>query len=187
MNEDLDYLIKEIKRQIVVIKSFHFSSEEEIVNSGFIVSKDTVLTADHCVIGKTIVKKGNKIYLVNEIAVKLCSAQVVALKLEKPVFHQPQIKIASNIKIGEKVFYINLAFGNIEESFHFGYLSAIVKHEDLTYYYIEGSFCPGMSGSPIYNLKGELIGMIMYTLTVETMTNGIIVPVYYFKSLLYPI
>ncbi|MGC9049199.1 MAG: hypothetical protein ACP5IX_03200, partial [Patescibacteria group bacterium] len=67
-------------------------------------------------------------------------------------------------------------------------LSAAVNYPDgITYYHIDGPFCPGMSGSGVYNLKGELVGMIMMsTKSTEEMmmTTGLIVPVHYFKPLI---
>lgn len=181
-------IIEQIKKQTVIIESFHFSSENRDINSGIIIAPDAVLTADHCVIGKTIIRKEKKFYFADEVATKLCAAQTVLINLAKPVFPQPPIKISHNLEIGERVFYINLTFGDTINAFHHGYLSAIIDCPDgITYYQVDGPFCPGMSGAGVYNIKGELVGMIMLTRSTEDimMTAGLIVPVHYFEPLIY--
>lgn len=180
-------IIEEIKKQTVIIESFHTSPENSSRNSGIIIASDAVITADHCVVGKTIIRK-EKFYSINEVAIKSCAAQVVLLNLLKPVFPQPIIKLSHKLEIGERVFYVNLGFGDVVDTFHYGYLSATVDSPDgITYYYIDGPFCPGMSGSGIYNTKGELVGMVMLTRSTEDMmmTAGLIVPVHYFEPLIY--
>lgn len=181
-------IIKEIRKQTIIIESFHVSPENNSRNSGIIIAPDAIITADHCVIGKTVVIKEKKSYPVDQVAIKLCAPQVVLLNLSKPVFPQPTIKLSHELEIGEQVFYVNLSFGEVVDTFHHGYLSATVESEDgITYYYIDGPFCPGMSGSGVYNVKGELVGMIMMTRSTEDMmmTTGLIVPVQYFEPLIY--
>lgn len=179
---------KEAADNTVTIESFNVI--ESCLNTGLIISPNKILTADHCLIGKTYIIKGEKHYPVDEnnVAIKLITPGVTLLTLAQSFFHQPKIKISRKVEPGEKLFWTALLFAKVQGTFCYGYLnSSFVGRDGLTYYYIMGDICGGMSGSAVYNFEGEIIGMIMGLESTEnkSLTAAIILPVQYFEAIIY--
>lgn len=180
-------IIEAVTKNTVVIESIQV--DELSVSSGIIISPKHVLTAAHCLIGNTTVIKNKNRYPIIDVCSILPASGIALLTLKEPVFSQPSIKICNQVNPGEIIFWVTLLFARIQEAFFYGYLSASVTHEDgLTYYYTYGGFCHGMSGSGIYNAKGELIGMLTLTKQFldenEKLMMGLVIPVEYFMPLI---
>lgn len=180
-------IIKEVRKNTVIVQNIQV--DEPTTGSGIIISSKNVLTATHCLGGKTYIVKDQKKYEVIDACPTLPSCGISLLTLKEPVFHQPTIKICENVEIGEILFWTTLAFGKIQEATFYGHLAASVRQkDDLTYYYICGDFCHGMSGSGIYNHKGELVGMLVMieqsNNEFEKLVLGLAIPVRYFMPLI---
>jgi hypothetical protein len=173
-------LIEMARKNTVVIES------GDSLNSGLIISPRHILTASHCLKGKTTVIKNNKTYSVIDLEIGIPSVGVSLITLPEPVFHQPKIKICNQVEQGQVVFWTTLLFGQIAETLFTGYLAASVEHNGLVYYYINGGICEGMSGTGIYNIKGELVGMLMMSLEWEndSLAIPIAIPANYFIPLI---
>lgn len=180
-------LIEEAKKNTVIIKSTQV--DDSSLNCGIIISPKYVITAAHCLIGKTVViKNGNKYTIADAVPI-IPSCGVALLTLKEAVFPQPTLKIYRQIESGEEIFWTSLLFGEIQNAVFFGHIAASVTHSDgITYYYIHGGLCLGMSGSGVYNANGELVGMIMMTRRPldadENLMMGLVVPTEYFMPLI---
>lgn len=178
-------LIDEVRQNTVVIQSKRM--DEVSLNSGIIISPKHVLTATHCLIGQTKIIKNNHSYKIIDVVPIIPSTGVALVSLEKPIFQQPIIKIGNNVKLGETLFWVTLAFGKIQEAVFVGHLSASINSYDgITYYYINGAICHGMSGSGVYNTEGELVGMLilMESSPERELTMAIAMPVANFMPLI---
>jgi S1-C subfamily serine protease len=120
--------------------------EKTYICTGVVVPDKVVVTARHCV--------GNRM-LVNGAPTALVKVDNELALVTLPVgVEVPPIKIASGVKIGEPV--IASGYGdNILMSLQ-RHVAFFIDGDIAT----DGAFVHGMSGGPIVNSKGELVGII---------------------------
>jgi S1-C subfamily serine protease len=135
--------------------------------AGFLVSKDTVVTAAHVARGK------NEVEIIFKNGVKMTakrvltdtSKDIVILKLPEEI-DLPVFKIAK-AELGEKIIAIGHPY-----SYRWSLSSGIISHENRSVtmptgveidglLQVDAPINPGNSGGPILNSKGEVVGMII--------------------------
>ncbi|MCK4325976.1 trypsin-like peptidase domain-containing protein, partial [bacterium] len=133
------------------------------LGSGFIVKKDGVIVTNYHVIENAypaLVKlKNGDVY--EDISVIDCDGRkdIAALKIKG--FDLPVVKLGNSneVRVGEKVVVIGNPHG-LENTISDGLLSQ-TRNTDFGYklHQISAPISPGSSGSPVFNLKGEVIGI----------------------------
>jgi serine protease Do len=168
---------KELKREITRIKSSQKAilndlnssdiivSDPEAGGTGFLISSDGYLVTSY-----HLVKGAGKIFAENEKYGLLKTSVIAAdrqhdlalLKIEgeKIQFRQVPLSIASGrVKLGEKVF--TLGYPKDDIVYGEGSLSSLSGFEsDSASCQVSVPVNPGNSGSPLFNDKGQLIGMV---------------------------
>ena len=151
---------------------------EQGIGSGVLISSDgLVLTAAHVVQTAEDVKvvfKDNETIPAKIIATEQM-ADVALLKLTWPPsdknIHIPKLGDSDKVKVGEQIFVIGSPFG-LSQSLSSGYISGRHIKKSLShnltlmeFFQTDAAINTGNSGGPMFNMKGEVIGIVSYILT----------------------
>ncbi len=151
----------------------HFFGEEgegrefksQSLGSGFIISEDGyIMTNNHVVdhADEIIVRLSDR----RELKAKLVGhdkrSDIALLKVEADHLPVARIGNSSNLKVGEWVLAIGSPFG-FEQSVSVGVVSAIGRslpsENYVPFIQTDVAINPGNSGGPLFNLKGEVVGI----------------------------
>jgi len=171
--ENLPELVRQVKPAVVAITTYDASGEALMTGSGFFVRPGQVVTNLHVIRSavraeiKTLDGKG-KIYPVNGAVAVDDDGDLVVLNVDMPVDRSRSLEMASTLPDeGEKVFVVGNPL-KLEGSVSDGIVSAIREVPNLgRIIQITAPVSHGNSGSPVFNLKGQVVGVV----TVKV-TNG---------------
>ena len=191
--QDLTKLYEKVNPAVVII----LTEEKELISnglitktvssgglgSGFLVTNNQIITAAHVV---QVAEKVNIQFLDGEIIpAKVISsfnnADVALLELLWPRKNAITVKLGNSdqAKIGSKVFVVGAPFG-LGHSLSSGYVSGIIKDKkDNNPFTIseliqtDAAINTGNSGGPMFNMQGEVIGIVSNILSNSGGFQGI--------------
>lgn len=163
-----DYL-KDISDSIFLIQTFE--NDGRIGNgSGFCISENLIVTNRHVVEGCTKIKIIGKNKEFSPIQIEMDSQNDIALLKVNESLKKIRIGVSEFIEPGEKVIAIGFpsaASSSFSENIYIseGVVNSIRKHEMSTdrVIFIDNKIGSGMSGGPIINDIGEIVGIITFT------------------------
>jgi len=152
------------------------------VGSGFLIEEDLIMTAAHVVDNADLIMvrfKNGKV-IPAEVIASVQSADAALLRLTKAV---PDAKLTplgtgDSVAIGEPVFIIGAPFG-IEHTLSVGHLSGKSSRSRMAggapvlLLQTDTAINPGNSGGPMFNQRGEAIGVVSFILSKSGASNGI--------------
>lgn len=141
-------LIDQVERSIVKVETGDLDGQHGIC-TGFVVSasKGEVLTALHCV------PEDEPLYVDGVPSTVVKRSETLAL-IEGPKMTKPPLSVKKGeAKVGEEIWSFGYAWGQLTV---FHRWVAHFKDSDLA---TDGPLAPGMSGGPMTDLKGEVIGI----------------------------
>ena len=165
--ERLSEIIKKIEPSTVVILTYDKDGKIISQGSGFFISKNgDIITSRHVLARaysagvKTI---NGKIYPITLIVAEDKEADLIRASVNIPVESVYPLSISSSIpEVGERVAVIGSPLG-LERTVSDGIISAV---RDIPafgkIYQITAPISPGSSGSPVVNMKGEVIGVATF-------------------------
>src|ERR687891_579191 len=171
--ESLPALVKRVKPAVVAIATYDASGEALMTGSGFFLRPGQVVTNLHVVRGaaraeiKTLDGKG-KVYPVTGALAVDEEGDLALLNVEMPLERARTSELASELPDdGETIFVIGNPL-KLEGSVTDGIVSA-VREVPNSYRIIQitAPISHGNSGSPVFNLRGQVLGVV----TVKV-TNG---------------
>src|SRR5215203_16436 len=171
--ESLPALVKRVKPAVVAIATYDASGEALMTGSGFFLRPGQVVTNLHVVRGavraeiKTLDGKG-KMFPVNGLLAVDEEGDLALLNIDMPLERSRSTELASELpEEGEPIFVIGNPL-KLEGSVSDGIVSA-VREVPNSYRIIQitAPISHGNSGSPVFNLKGQVLGVV----TVKV-TNG---------------
>lgn len=179
--QDLSSLFGQLDSSVVTIEVVEYKVQNQQVTSsgglgsGVIISKEgLILTAAHVVesANEISVKLQNGIAFSADVISSSKAADVALLKLRTiPTGLQPAVIGDSNTsKVGEQVLVIGAPRG-LEHSLSVGHISRkvdknmIANGEMAGFIQTDASINQGNSGGPMFNVKGEVIGVVSFILT----------------------
>jgi S1-C subfamily serine protease len=171
--ESLPALVKRVKPAVVAIATYDANGEAVMTGSGFFLRPGQVVTNLHVVRGavraeiKTLDGKG-KIYPVNGFLAVDEEGDLALLSVDMPLERSRSTELASELPDeGEPIFVIGNPL-KLEGSVSDGIVSA-VREVPNSYRIIQitAPISHGNSGSPVFNLRGQVLGVV----TVKV-TNG---------------
>ena len=158
-NEELDELIKRFQEQP------RAPSESSATGSGFIISKDGyILTNNHVVesADQVIVRLHDRRQLTAKVVGADPRSDVAVLKVEADDLPVVSIGNSDALEVGEWVLAIGSPFG-FDFSVTAGIVSAtgraLPNESYVPFIQTDVAINPGNSGGPLFNLKGEVIGI----------------------------
>jgi len=171
--ESLPALVKRVKPAVVAISTYDSTGEALMTGSGFFLTPGQVVTNLHVIRGavraeiKTLDGKG-KIFPVNGTVAIDEEGDLALLSIDMPLERARSSELASELPDeGEPIFVIGNPL-KLEGSVTDGIVSA-VREVPNSYRIIQitAPISHGNSGSPVFNLRGQVLGVV----TVKV-TNG---------------
>lgn len=191
--QDLSKVYEKVVNGVVVIET----TEKEMVSAngrraqmsvgglgtGFLIDDNHIMTAAHVVqTAETVsIRFHNNEVIPANVVSNYKNADVSLLKLKWAPRDPTVLRLGDSdeIKIGEQVFVVGSPLG-LSYSFSSGYISgrqesrrtsnSLVKAEFLQ---TDASINQGNSGGPMFNLKGEVVGIVSHILTQSGGFEGI--------------
>lgn len=186
-SQKISTLYEQVNKAVVLIKTAQTEIiyEEDIMTmtnhrgygSGFIISKQgDILTASH------LVQTAEKITVVfadgEEVNAKVLYsypiADVALIRLLTPKstpLYIAKMGDSDQVKIGDQIFIIGAPYG-LKHSLSVGYISGKYKHElpddrflSTEFFQSDAAINQGSSGGPMFNMKGEVIGIASFILS----------------------
>src|SRR5215472_571374 len=167
--DQLPELVRRIKPSAVAIETFDARGEKISRGSGFFIDVDRVITNRHVIEGayraEVHLNSGNTYQVRNVIAVD-AEGDLALLKVEAPPAQVRSLSLdRTSPQEGESVVVIGNPFG-LEGSVTNGIVSAV---RDIPGFgriiQITAPISPGSSGSPVVNMKGQVIGVATLQIT----------------------
>lgn len=196
-SQSLTELYDRVHSSTVVIKTLSSASAgqgdkqkvntEEGLGSGVLVSYDGLIwTASHVVHNaeKVIVKFTDGDIYEADVLSSSPMADVALIKVLNPIFKLKKKHIAiignsDEIKTGEDIFVIGAPLG-IEQTLSKGIVSGRMTDDSLNdsfmpveFIQTDASINPGNSGGPMFNMKGEVVGISSFIMSQSGGFDGI--------------
>ena len=169
--ESLPALVKRVKPSVVAIATYDANGEPLMTGSGFFLRPGQVVTNLHVVRGavkveiKTLDGKG-KVFPVNGTLALDEEGDLALLNVDMPLERSRTSELASELPDeGEPIFVIGNPL-KLEGSVSDGIVSA-VREVPNSYRIIQitAPISHGNSGSPVFNLKGQVLGVVTIKVT----------------------
>jgi tetratricopeptide (TPR) repeat protein len=167
--DELPELVRRIKPAAVAIETFDARGEKLSRGSGFFIDKDRIVTNRHVIDGayraEVHLNSGNS-FPVKAVVALDAEADVALLRVEAPANQVRSLSLdRTSPQEGESVVVIGNPFG-LEGSVTNGIVSAV---RDIPGFgriiQITAPISPGSSGSPVVNMRGQVIGVATLQIT----------------------
>lgn len=162
--ESVTEVVQKVKPSVVTVITYDGAGKEEGLGTGFFVDESHVITNYHVIDGvaKAEIKTADgKTYKVKGIAGSDQVADIARLELSSPVTGAKVLTLAKTLpKEGERIVVVGSPLG-LEHTVSDGIVSAIREIPGVgKYIQVTAPISPGSSGSPVVNLKGEVVGVV---------------------------
>jgi serine protease Do len=166
--------VVDITTEVTYSNSAGTTSSTNINATGFIISPDGYIVTNYHVISKaynnglgaTVVMYDGSSYDATIVGVEE-SNDIAVLKIDAANLSAVNLGDSSNISVGDTVYTVGNAIGELGFSMSIGYVSALdrkVKTNEsanpIAMFQIDAAVNSGNSGGPLYNSKGEVIGVV---------------------------
>lgn len=182
VNPAVVVIITEVK-DVVNLGNITKTVSSEGLGSGFMISDKQIITAAHVVqvAEKLNVKFGDGEIIPAKVITSFNNADLALLELIWPRKNAVTVKLGDSdkAKIGSKVFIVGAPYG-LSHSLSSGYVSGILKNDKNKNPFTKSEFIQtdaaintGNSGGPMFNMQGEVIGIVSNILTESGGFQGI--------------
>jgi Flp pilus assembly protein TadD len=162
---DADKIYLESGPSVVVVVAIDREGRSISQGSGFIVREDGAVVTNYHVISRATdikIKIGPKVLDVEGVLYVDLENDLAILKVEGKDFPPVRVGNADNLLIGEKVYVIGSPQG-LENTISEGILSGIREIGPRgKILQMTAPISPGSSGGPVFNAKGEVIGVATF-------------------------
>lgn len=162
--DDLPKLVRRVEPSIVTILSYDSAGNLLIQGSGFLVDEQgDLITSRHIIAGASRIEvkaHGGRTYHGAKVVAQDAHADLAMIALGKPLFDARPLRIQQRLpEVGEAVVVVGSPLG-FSDSVSNGIVSGIrtVAGSGLVGQ-MTAPISAGSSGSPVINLKGEVIGV----------------------------
>lgn len=164
--QELPQIVKKIAPSTVIIFTYDKNGEIRGQGSGFFISQDgDIITNRHVFAGShsaEVKTADGKVYPVTQIVAESKEADIVRAKVNVPK-SVPFLSLSNSIpEVGERIVVIGNPLG-LERTVSDGIVSASREIPGFgRIYQITAPLSSGSSGSPVVNMKGEVIGVATF-------------------------
>jgi len=155
--------------------------------SGFFVSRDGLIITNYHLIENArdmfVKLRNNRAYSTVEVVMTDPVKDIAILKIEGKAFQSVDLGNSNHVEIGERVLSIGNPLG-FENSISDGLVSSVREvSNNMKLLQISAPLSTGSSGGPLFNLKGEVVGIATST-HIKGQSVNFAVPINYAKPLL---
>jgi tetratricopeptide (TPR) repeat protein len=179
-----DKIYAENSKAVVVVIGANEEARSISQGSGFIVREDGAVVTNYHVINtasKIKVKAGERIFDVEGLLYADIENDVAILKIDGKNLPTVRLGDLEKVQLGEKVFVISSPQG-FENTISEGILSGIRRvDETRKVLQITAAISPGSSGAPVFNGRGEVIGIATF-LIAEAQNINFAMPINLIKD-----
>jgi len=165
--EDLPAIIKRVEPSIVVILTYNQQGQILGQGTGFFVSKEGDVITNHHVLQEAaraeVRTNDGKTYAVKRILGDDKAGDLVRISLDIPADVARPLPVSLSFpRVGEKIFVMGTPLG-LEKTVSDGIVSALREIPGFgTIVQVTAPISPGSSGSPVVNMKGEVVGVATF-------------------------
>ena len=165
-----------VTTEITYTNRFGFASAAAVSGSGFFISSDGYILTNHHVISDAV--KGNyEVKVITESGETYTATvvgyeeenDVAVLKVEGAGFNAATVGDSDNMLVGETVYAVGNPLGELQYTMTDGMVSALDREittsssnggtKTINMFQISAAINEGNSGGPVYNSRGEVIGI----------------------------
>jgi tetratricopeptide (TPR) repeat protein len=165
--EDLPSMIKRIEPSVVVVLTY--DQEDRLIGqgSGFFISQNgDVITNYHVLQGvsRAVIRAGDeKIYPVKRVVAEDREADLIRVSVDIAERTVPPLSISTSLpQVGERIVVIGTPLG-LEKTVSDGIVAAVREIPDFgKIIQLTAPISQGSSGSPVVNMKGEVVGIATF-------------------------
>lgn len=184
--EDLPQLVNKIQPAVVTIQTYDWDGKPSGLGTGFFISPDTLITNYHVLRGASkaeIITYDGMKYPIAGVIAENEKMDLIKLQVNIPRSPAPQVNLAKSFpSIAENIVVIGSPFG-LEQTVSQGIISSVRRMPSLgTILQISAPISPGSSGSPVLNMKGEVVGVVSFFL-LEGQNLNFAIPAKYILNL----
>ncbi len=166
-----------VKTEITYTNVFGYTSKGAVSGSGFIISEDGYILTNHHVIADAV-SGGYDVQVLMQDGTSYIAAvvgydadnDVAVLKIDASGLNAAVIGDSDDMLVGEKVYAVGNPLGELEYTMTDGMISAMdreISSQDaatgviktINMFQISAAINSGNSGGPVYNARGEVIGI----------------------------
>jgi len=165
--ENLPTLIKRIKPSVVIVFAYDDKGEFLKLGSGFFISQNgNIITNYHVLQGARsaeVKTSDGKTYPITYIVADDEQSDIIRLSVDIPSQYVHSLSLSVTVpEVGERIIVYGSPLG-LEKTVSDGIISAIREVPDYgKLIQITAPISPGSSGSPVLNMKGEVIGIATF-------------------------
>jgi len=172
---------------VVLIEINNEKGEVTAAGSGFLVSADGKILTNYHVVAhskQATVRLGNKDAYDAVDVLDIDKRKDIALIKIKAV-DLPFLSIgkSSTVGVGDPIFSLSTPLGLLQNTLSNGIVSGIREGDGYRYFQVTAPISHGSSGGPIFDAKGEVIGIAVMTIS-EGQNLNFAVPIDYAKGML---
>ena len=165
--ESLPSIIKRIKPSVVIVFAYDDTGEFLKLGSGFFISPDgDIITNYHVIEGASsaeVKTPDGKTYSITHIVAMSEQNDIIRLSVDIPSKYVRSLSLSTTLpEVGERIIVYGSPLG-LENTVSDGIVSAVREIPDFgKIIQITAPISPGSSGSPVLNMKGEVIGIATF-------------------------
>lgn len=165
--ENLPSIIKRIKPSVVIIFAYDSKGEFLKLGSGFFINQNgDIITNYHVLQGASsaeVKTPDGKTYPITYIVAEDEQSDIIRLSVNIPSKYVHSLSLSVTIpEVGERIIVYGSPLG-LENTVSDGIVSAVREIPDFgKIIQITAPISPGSSGSPVLNMKGEVIGIATF-------------------------
>ncbi len=164
-----------ISTEVTYTNIFGMTSSSAVSGSGFILSENGyILTNSHVIESayesrrnvKVMLHDGSQ-YEAEIVGVENDGSDVAVLKIDASGLDPVTLGDSDNLQVGDDIYVVGNPLGELEFSMTTGHVSALDRlittdsnAEPINMFQIDAAVNHGNSGGPVYNDRGELVGVV---------------------------
>jgi len=172
---------------VVLIETYNEKGEVSAAGSGFIISADGKILTNYHVVAHT---KQATVRLANNDAYDSVDVldidkrkDIALIKIKAVSLPFLSLGQSSPVDVGDAVFSLSTPLGILQNTLSNGIVSGIRSGDGYRYFQITAPISHGSSGGPIFNSKGEVVGIAAATIS-EGQNLNFAIPIDYAKGMI---